>query len=84
MKQTEAITVSLSAATRRKLARISQKSKLSPSTLIRHAVKKQLSVWESDGCDLAALASKMVHKSENDAPFTRKMPKTKRLNQTNS
>jgi len=43
------IPVQLSAPVRRRLARISRKSGLSPATIIRHAVKRQLTLWEGDG-----------------------------------
>jgi hypothetical protein len=53
------ITVPLSPIIRERLARVSEKSGLSPATLIRHAVKKQLRLWEADCDGSAALADGM-------------------------
>lgn len=53
------ISVSLSATMRKKLARISKESRLSRTTIIRHAVKKQLPLWEASGCGSVAPVGKI-------------------------
>jgi hypothetical protein len=56
------VSVLLSPATHLRLNRISKQSRLSPTTIIRHAVKKQLPIWEGDGDESKALASKAIYK----------------------
>jgi hypothetical protein len=59
----KSISVVLSATIHRRLARVSQQSGLSPATIIRHAVKKQLLLWEANVSDTKTLASKIGRKA---------------------
>jgi hypothetical protein len=56
------ISVLFSTTLRERLARISQKSGLSPETIVRHAVKKQLPLWEANGHNSGKGASKSTGK----------------------
>lgn len=58
------ISVPFSQVIHQRLARLSEKSGLSAVTLIRHAVKKQLPLWEGNGGESETAASRSIGKSQ--------------------